>query len=187
MLTKLTAVLLTAIIAIPVLLRVATVNAGNCDETTLVAASVVTETSEAVEEPQEVETTSAFSSEEESETETEISKEDIDVEDDDESKEESADDGLVSLGVYQLTAYCPCYECSEGYGDMTSSGRHAIEGRTVACNSIPEGTHIIINGHEYVVEDVGGGLGSSVIDIYFEDHDEAEDFGRKFNVTVYRA
>ncbi len=182
---KIAVILLTAFIAFPAF-RIISFNAGIEDETTLVAASVVTETSEAVEEPQEVETTSIFSSEE-SETETEIPEEDIEIDVEDELEGESADDGLVSLGVYQLTAYCPCYKCSEGYGDMTSSGRHAIEGRTVACNSIPEGTHVVIEGHEYVVEDVGGGLGSSVIDIYFEDHDEAEDFGRKFNVTVYRA
>ena len=75
--------------------------------------------------------------------------------------------------MFTLTAYCPCYTCSEGWGKQTSSGAWCTEGRTVACNSIPFGTHIYIEGYgEYVVEDTGGGLGSRTIDIFFDYHRE---------------
>lgn len=31
--------------------------------------------------------------------------------------------------IYLLIAYCPCYECSEGYGNMTATGRKGFERR----------------------------------------------------------
>lgn len=74
-------------------------------------------------------------------------------------------------GMFTLTAYCPCYECSEGYGNANAYGGTCVQGRTVACNVLPYGTRIYIEGYgEYVVEDVGGGLGNSKIDIYFDYH-----------------
>lgn len=90
------------------------------------------------------------------------------------------------IGRFQLTAYCSCYECSEGWGTSTSSGAPCRAGRTVACNSIKAGTHIIIRGHEYVVEDTGG-MADNVIDIYFDNHSATTSFGRKFDVPVYYA
>lgn len=74
------------------------------------------------------------------------------------------------LGNYKITHYCACNKCSSGTG-ITASGTYATEGRTVACNSLPFGTHIIINGKEYVVEDTGG-MGNNVIDIYLNSHEE---------------
>ena len=74
------------------------------------------------------------------------------------------------LGNYKITHYCACNKCSSGTG-ITASGTYATEGRTVACNSLPFGTHIIINGKEYVVEDTGG-MGNNVIDIYLNSHKE---------------
>ncbi len=183
MLTKCLAVIMTAIIAIPVLLRVATVNAGNCnDETTLVSTLVVEESSESVEETQEVETTSVSE-----EVESTVVEEESETTVEETSEEIFSDDIVEYLGTYTLTAYCPCYECSEGYGHHTSSGAWATEGRTVACNSIPAGTRLVINGHEYVVEDTGGGLGSSKIDIFFECHEDTEEFGlQKADVYIVR-
>ena len=81
------------------------------------------------------------------------------------------EDGREYFGMFTLTAYCPCYECSEGNGNKNCRGGTCVEGRTVACNVIPYGTRIYIEGYgEFVVEDVGGGLGSSKIDLYFNDH-----------------
>ena len=74
------------------------------------------------------------------------------------------------LGNYKITHYCACNKCSSGTG-ITASGTYATEGRTVSCNSLPFGTHIIINGKEYVVEDTGG-MGNNVIDIYLNSHEE---------------
>lgn len=77
------------------------------------------------------------------------------------------------LGTYLLTAYCPCLECSEGYGYMTSTGVIASEGTTIAVDPsiIPYGTHLIIDGHEYIAQDCGGGVNGSHIDIFVESHE----------------
>ena len=82
------------------------------------------------------------------------------------------------LGSYELTAYCSCSYCCGKSDGITASGTVATAGRTVACNSIPLGTHILINDVEYIVEDTGG-MGSNVIDIYFNSHQEALEFGRQ--------
>lgn len=90
------------------------------------------------------------------------------------------------LGTYQLTAYCGCYSCSEGYGTNTASGTRCTEGRTIAMNGIKFGTKVYIEGYGvYTVEDRGGALGHSVIDIYFGSHSRTEHFGRKHGVKVY--
>ncbi len=85
---------------------------------------------------------------------------------------------------FELTAYCSA--CNTG--SKTSSGTYPVAGRTVACNSLPLGTRIMIEGFgEYVVEDRGG-MGGNVIDIYLGDRETCTcgaEFGRKRNKTVY--
>ena len=75
------------------------------------------------------------------------------------------------LGNYKITHYCACNKCSSGTG-ITASGTYATVGRTVACNSLPFGTKIMINGNVYTVEDTGG-MGNSTIDIFVGSHQEA--------------
>lgn len=87
-------------------------------------------------------------------------------------------DGMTYLGTYSLTAYCACANCCGKSDGITASGTQATAGRTVACNSLPMGTVISINGHQYVVEDTGG-MGGNVIDIFFNSHEEALNFGRQ--------
>ena len=84
--------------------------------------------------------------------------------------------------IFLLTAYCPCYECSEGYGDMTSTGKRAIEGRTIAVDPrvIEYGTEVYIDGKVYVAEDCGGLVKGKHIDIYFDSHDKVDAFGKKY-------
>ncbi len=94
----------------------------------------------------------------------------------------------VSLGSFKLTAYCPCEECSGGYGRETSTGVVAREGRTVAVDPdvIPYGTAIRIKGlGVFVAEDCGGKVKGNHIDIYFESHKETEKFGVRYG-EVYR-
>lgn len=87
---------------------------------------------------------------------------------------------VKSLGTYQLTAYCPCEKCCGKSDGITASGVKATAGRTVAVDSsIPFGAKLIINGHEYVAEDCGGGIKGKRIDIYFDSHQEALNFGVK--------
>lgn len=88
----------------------------------------------------------------------------------------------VDLGTFKLTAYCPCYECSRGWGRRTSSGNTARANHTIATDPsvIPEGTHVIINGQEYVAEDVGGGVNGNHIDIFYDTHSDAVNFGVRY-------
>ncbi len=90
--------------------------------------------------------------------------------------------GTVSLGRFKLTAYCPCYQCSKGWGRMTSSGKIAQPHHTIATDPsvIPEGTVVMINGERYVAEDIGGGVNGNHIDIFYESHSVALDFGVQY-------
>ena len=93
---------------------------------------------------------------------------------------------LVPLGTFKTTAYCPCYQCSEGWGRQTSSGALATANLTVAVDKrvIPMGSRLLINGQEYVAQDVGGGVRGNHIDIYFNTHGETRQHGVK-NAEVY--
>ena len=86
---------------------------------------------------------------------------------------------LVSLGDFKITAYCPCRQCSEGWGRQTSSGALATANHTVAVDRriIPIGSRLLINGQEYVAEDIGGGVKGNHIDIYFNTHAETTQHG----------
>lgn len=64
------------------------------------------------------------------------------------------------------------YSSEETGSDMTASGNRAIEGYSVACNFLPLGTHVIIDGREYVVHDRGG-MPYGVVDIYVSSSAEA--------------
>lgn len=86
-----------------------------------------------------------------------------------------------SLGMFEITAYCACIECCDKDDGITATGTKATEGRTIAADPtvLPYGTKVIINGHEYTVEDCGGAVNGKEIDIYFNSHTEASQFGRK--------
>ena len=45
---------------------------------------------------------------------------------------------------------------------------------------------VVINGHPYIVEDTGGAIKGHRIDIYFESHEAALEFGVQ-EVDIYRA
>ena len=76
------------------------------------------------------------------------------------------------IGVYELTAY-------EWTGNPCANGNYPSCDYTVACNSLPLGTRIYIEGYgEYVVEDTGG-MAGNVIDIYMGDVSTCLQFGRQ--------
>lgn len=93
---------------------------------------------------------------------------------------------LIPLGTFKTTAYCPCHQCSEGWGRQTSSGALATANYTVAVDRrvIPIGSKLLINGQEYVAQDVGGGVKGNHIDIYFNTHAETRQHGVR-NAEVY--
>lgn len=84
------------------------------------------------------------------------------------------------LGNYQLTAY------EYGTGPNSYNGKRQTLNHTVASDSIPGGTWIYIEGYgEYYVEDSGVG-NPYTIDIFMGDPATCKQFGRKFNVPVYK-
>ena len=93
---------------------------------------------------------------------------------------------LVNNGEFVLTAYCTCYNCcgktpdSKGYG-ITATGTKATANRTIAVDPsvIPLGATVIINGKEYIAEDTGGAVKGKRIDIFFDSHEAALNFGRQ--------
>lgn len=104
------------------------------------------------------------------------------------------DPELVSLGEYKLTAYCGCPKCCGKWGEnrpldetgkpivYTANQSIAKEGVTIAAdiNVLPYGTAIIIDGHRYIVQDRGGSIAGNKIDIYFESHQAALEFGVQY-------
>lgn len=95
------------------------------------------------------------------------------------------------VGDFTLTAYCPCTICcgqwSNPSNPTTASGTTATAGRTIAADTsrFPFGTQLVINGQVYTVEDVGGAITGNKIDIYFNTHQEAINFGRQ-SAQVYK-
>lgn len=88
-------------------------------------------------------------------------------------------DAMTSLGVFRTTAYCPCYQCSEGWGRKTSTGATAKANHTIAVdpNVIPYGSKIMINGVVYTAEDRGGGVRGNHIDIFYDTHSQTRQHG----------
>ena len=88
-----------------------------------------------------------------------------------------------SLGIYHITYYCPCYECSEGYGRNTATGALATANHTIAVdpNVIPYGSRVLINGIVYTAEDCGGAINNKDIDIYVDTHAETLQGGSHYS------
>lgn len=85
----------------------------------------------------------------------------------------SGGDAMTYVGCYELTQYI-------WTGNPCANGNYPTAGYTVACNSLPLGTKIHIDGYgDYVVEDRGG-MAGNVIDIYTDGtYDDAIQFGRR--------
>lgn len=80
------------------------------------------------------------------------------------------------LGRFTMTGYCNCEKCGGHESGLTASGTTPVPGRTVAMGGVPFGTKLLINGNVYTVEDRGVPYGH--VDIFFNSHEEALQFGR---------
>lgn len=84
---------------------------------------------------------------------------------------------------YIATAYCGCRKCNGKWtGYPTASGTKMVQGRTIAVDprDIPLGSKVSIEGMgEYVAEDTGSAIKGNRVDIYFDSHKEALEFGRQ--------
>lgn len=74
--------------------------------------------------------------------------------------------------IAECSAYTP-YDC----GTITATGETVHVGG-VACNFLPFGTVVVIDGVEYVVNDRCGIDGC--IDIFMESYEDAIQFGRQY-------
>ena len=100
----------------------------------------------------------------------------------------------VFAETWEATGYDACMKCCEKTDGITASGVKVLPGRTVACNWLPFGTLLEIDGKTYVVEDRGAvsEFGSKRnpkkrVDVCFRTHAEALHYGRrKVNVEIVR-
>lgn len=88
-----------------------------------------------------------------------------------------------------ITAYDNCKVCcGENYSakyPRTASGTTPKIQKTVACNWLPFGTIVEINGQRYTVEDRMAKRYSDRIDIFVSSHALAKEFGiRRYTVKV---
>ena len=95
----------------------------------------------------------------------------------------------VSLGEFKLTSYCSCHLCCGEWAYNRPNGivygaigEELKEDYSIAVDPsvIPYGTEVIINGKVYKAQDCGGGIKGNEIDIYFENHNDALEFGVKY-------
>lgn len=94
-----------------------------------------------------------------------------------------------SLGEFKLTGYCRCIKCCGKSNGITSTGTKAKAGRTIAVDpsNIPYGSIVKINNKEYVAEDCGGAIKGNKIDIFFDTHEEALEWGVKYGEVSIKA
>ena len=103
-------------------------------------------------------------------------------------------ESITSLGEFRITAYCPCEMCCGNWAKnrpvdedgsvqvFTASGDLAVEGVTIAADTsiLPFGTEVIIDDVRYIVQDRGGVIKDNQIDVYFENHQDALEFGVQY-------
>lgn len=95
----------------------------------------------------------------------------------------------VSLGEFKLTAYCPCELCCGKWANNRPNGiiygaigEELKEGYSIAVdpNVIPYRTEVTINGRTYKAQDCGGAIKGNRIDVYFDNHNDALEFGVQY-------
>lgn len=83
---------------------------------------------------------------------------------------------------FTATAYCSCNKCCGKNDGITASGKKAKQGITIASDweLLPCGTLVEIDGlGVYQVQDKGSSIKGNKVDIYFDNHQDALEFGVK--------
>lgn len=90
---------------------------------------------------------------------------------------------IVESMKMEVTAYCGCEKCCGSYADgITANGYKLQNGNKViaAPKNIPFGTKIYVPGYGLAtVEDRGGSIKGNRLDVYFQTHKEALEWGRQ--------
>ncbi len=92
-----------------------------------------------------------------------------------------------TVKTFNTSAYCACIKCCGKTNGITASGAKATQWYTVAAGSgYKIGTVIYIpalkdkpNGGWFIVQDRGGAISNSKLDIYMNSHTSALQYGRK--------
>ena len=90
-----------------------------------------------------------------------------------------------SLGQVVTSGYCNCSICcGQWSGGPTASGSMPTANHTIAVDAtnpfVPIGTHVVMNGVEYVVEDTGAFARYGVqFDVYYDNHAAASAHGHQ--------
>ena len=90
-----------------------------------------------------------------------------------------------SLGQVVTSGYCNCSICcGQWSGGPTASGAMPTSNHTIAVDAtnpfVPIGTHVVMNGVEYVVEDTGAFARYGVqFDVYYDNHAAASAHGHQ--------
>ena len=87
----------------------------------------------------------------------------------------------IYAGRFTTTAYCSCRRCCRGGKNRTKSGTIPQAGHTISADLrvFPLGTKLRINGVVYTVEDSGSGIRGNKLDIFFNSHSQALQYGEK--------
>lgn len=107
---------------------------------------------------------------------------------------EEVEEVIESLGEFKLTAYCSCEKCCDRWAKnrpvdengneivIGASGFILEAGKSIAVDPkvIPYGTTVLINGNEYIAQDCGGAIKKKRIDVYFDNHQDALEFGVQY-------
>lgn len=82
------------------------------------------------------------------------------------------------LGEFTITGYCGCDTCSGGH-NLTYSGTVPKANHTLSADLtlLPIGSRVWIDGIIYTVEDKGGNVNGNIVDIFYDNHEEAISHG----------
>lgn len=94
---------------------------------------------------------------------------------------------LLILAIFtrpmEVTAYCGCESCCGNHSPgITASGYIICQGDKLiaASTAFPFGTEIYIPGYgRSLVKDRGGSIKGNRLDVYFDSHQEALEWGRR--------
>ncbi len=88
-----------------------------------------------------------------------------------------------SLGIFEVTAYCPCKKCCGRFADGITASMHRIQKGDRFCaadKSFPFRVMLDIPGYGFVpVLDRGGKIMGNRLDVFFDTHEEALKWGRQ--------
>jgi 3D (Asp-Asp-Asp) domain-containing protein len=102
---------------------------------------------------------------------------------------------FVDLGEYTITGYCKCEKCSGRWSVYSegAGGVDLVEGRHIATSErFPFGTELEIEGlGVYEVQDrvadwIADKYSDRIIDVYFENHDECQNFKEELKVRMVK-